>query len=103
VLLLAAAQQVNESSVLRTTPAAQPLLCAPPDVHTGARGQLAAMAALLAWYTKKLYSDPIRTKIFTSMLVNPIGAMIAQTLQRGTVDNWKEIRYFAGWGVGLGA
>ena len=35
------------------------------------------MAALLAWYTKKLYSDPIRTKIFTSMLVNPIGAMIA--------------------------
>ena len=60
------------------------------------------MAGLLAWYARRLVTDPYKTKIATSCLVNPIGAMVAQVMQKGRVWNWKEIRYFFVWGIGLG-
>ena len=56
----------------------------------------------VAWYSQKLITDPVKTKMFTSMLVNPIGSIIGQLIQKGKVYNWKETRYFFFWGLGLG-
>lgn len=36
------------------------------------------------------------------MFVNPVGSIIGQLLQRGKVDNWREVKGFWLWGLGLG-
>lgn len=58
---------------------------------------------LLEWYSMKLITDPVKTKGFTSMFVNPIGGMVGQIIKDGKVTNWREIKCFVIWGLGLGA
>ena len=71
-------------------------------VNAGA-ASLPAWKRLLEWYSMKLITNPVKTKGFTSMLVNPIGGMVGQIAKDGKVTNWKEIKYFTIWGLGLGA
>ena len=69
----------------------------------GGAASLPAWKRLLAWYSMKLVTDPIKTKGITSMFVNPIGGMVGQIIKDGKVTNWNEIKYFLIWGLGLGA
>jgi hypothetical protein len=71
-------------------------------VEAGA-ASLPAWRRLLEWYSLKLITNPVATKGFTSMFVNPIGGMVGQIIKDGRVTNWKEIKYFIIWGLGLGA